>query len=53
MPRGRSSTRRIEAELFLYPGNVHLFADSSLPSHDKAASELMTRRVLDFLSGLD
>ena len=42
-----------QAELFLYPGNVHLFADSSLPSHDQAASELMTRRVLDFLSGLD
>jgi len=41
-----------QAELFLYPGNVHLFADSSLPSHDQAASELMTRRVLDFLSGL-
>ena len=42
-----------QAELFLYPGNVHLFADSSLPSYDKSASELMTRRVLDFLSGLD
>jgi len=42
-----------QAELFLYPGKVHLFADSSLPSHDKSASELMTRRVLDFLTGLD
>jgi len=41
------------AELFLYPGNVHLFADSSLPSHDKGATALMTRRVLDFLTGLD
>ncbi|HKO32917.1 MAG TPA: dienelactone hydrolase family protein [Candidatus Limnocylindria bacterium] len=42
-----------QAELFLYPGNVHLFADSSLPSHDQAATELMTRRVLDFLSTID
>ena len=38
------------AELFLYPGDVHLFADSSLPSYDQAATELMTSRVLDFLS---
>lgn len=41
-----------QAELFLYPGDVHLFADSSLPSHDQAATELMTGRVLDFLSTL-
>ena len=41
-----------QAELFLYPGNVHLFADSSLPSYDRAATELMTRHVLDFLSKL-
>lgn len=39
-----------QAELFLYPGNVHLFADSSLPGHDPAATELMLGRVLDFLS---
>jgi dienelactone hydrolase len=38
-----------QAELFLYPGDAHLFADSSLPSHDPAAAELMTGRVLDFL----
>ena len=37
-------------ELFLYPGNVHLFADSSLPSYDQPATELMTGRVLEFLS---
>jgi dienelactone hydrolase len=41
-----------QAELFLYRGSVHLFADSSLPSYDQGAAELMTRRVLDFLSGL-
>jgi dienelactone hydrolase len=41
-----------QAELFLYPGNVHLFADSSLPSYDRAATELMTGRVLEFLAKL-
>ena len=40
------------AELFLYPGNAHLFADSSLPSYDPEAAKLMIRRVLDFLSAL-
>ena len=39
-----------EAELFLYPGDQHLFADSSLPSYHPAASALLTRRVLDFLA---
>ena len=42
-----------EAELFLYSGDVHLFADSSLPSYDRAATELMTSRVLDFLARLE
>ena len=42
-----------QAELFLYPGNVHLFADASLPSYDPAATQLMTSRVLDFLSTLE
>jgi dienelactone hydrolase len=40
-----------DAELFLYPGEQHLFADSSLPSYDPDATALLTRRVLDFLSG--
>ncbi|MGH7643936.1 MAG: dienelactone hydrolase family protein [Candidatus Dormibacteria bacterium] len=38
-----------DAELFLYPGNKHLFADSSLPSYDAEAAALLTGRVLDFL----
>ena len=38
------------AELFLYPGDQHLFADSSLSSYDADAAALLTRRVLDFLS---
>ena len=40
------------AELFLYPGDAHLFADSSLPSYDQAEAELLTARILDFLSTL-
>ena len=38
-----------DAELFLYPGEQHLFADSSLSSYDAGASALLTERVLDFL----
>lgn len=38
-----------EAELFLYPGEEHLFADSSLPSYDAAAAALLLERVLAFL----
>jgi hypothetical protein len=38
-------------ELFLYPGDQHYFADSSLPSYDAEATALLSRRVLDFLRG--
>jgi dienelactone hydrolase len=38
-----------DAELFLYPGDQHYFADSSLASYDPDATALLTRRVLDFL----
>ena len=41
-----------DAELFLYPGDRHLFADSSLPSYDEAAASLLRQRVLDFLGRL-
>jgi dienelactone hydrolase len=40
------------AELFLYPGGEHLFADSSLPDFDAAAAALLTERVLAFLDAL-
>ena len=40
------------AELFLYPGEQHLFADSSLPDYDAAAASLLTERVLAFLNEL-
>ena len=38
-----------DAELFLYPGNGHLFADSSLPDYDEPAAALLRERVLAFL----
>ena len=41
-----------DAELFLYPGNRHLFADSSLPSYDETAATRLTQRVLAFLDGI-
>ncbi|MBO0684555.1 MAG: dienelactone hydrolase family protein [Candidatus Dormibacteraeota bacterium] len=44
------STNR--AELFLYPGKEHLFADSSLPAYDPAAAALLTERVLAFLDAI-
>ena len=39
-----------DAELFLYPGDQHLFADRSLTAYDAQATARMTRRVLDFLA---
>ena len=38
-----------DAELFLYPGDRHYFADSSLSSFDADATALLTQRVLEFL----
>ena len=38
-----------DAELFLYPGDQHYFADSSLPSYDEDAATLLMQRVLGFL----
>ena len=39
-----------DAELFLYPGDQHYFADSSLPSYDAAATRLLMERVLEVLA---
>jgi dienelactone hydrolase len=39
-----------QGELFLYPGDQHYFADSSLPSYDESATKLLTQRVLGFLA---
>ena len=37
-------------ELYLYPGDGHLFADPDLDDYDEAAAELMIERTLVFLS---
>jgi dienelactone hydrolase len=37
------------AELFLYPGDGHLFADSSLADFDEEAAALLKKRTLAFL----
>jgi len=39
-----------QAELFLYPGDQHLFADASLASYHEEAATLLRQRVLDFLN---
>jgi len=41
------------AELFLYPGDRHLFADDSLPDYDETAATLLKQRVLSFLDHID
>ncbi|MBP0455900.1 dienelactone hydrolase family protein [Streptomyces montanisoli] len=41
-----------DAELYLYPGDEHLFADSSLRAYDEKAAALLTERTLDFLAAL-
>lgn len=37
------------AELFLYPGSQHLFADNSLADYDQQAAAVLMQRVLAFL----
>jgi dienelactone hydrolase len=41
------------AELFVYPGDRHLFADNSLPDYDETAATLLKRRVLSFLDDIE
>jgi dienelactone hydrolase len=40
------------AELFLYPGESHLFSDSSLGDYDEDAAALLKQRVLAFLNSV-
>ena len=54
LPAARELVESIEdAELFLYPGDRHLFADSSLPDYDERAAKLLEQRVLSFLDNID
>lgn len=50
LPAARELVETIDgAELFLYPGDRHLFADSSLPDYDESAATLLEQRVLAFM----
>ena len=54
LPAARELAETIDgAELFLYPGDRHLFADNSLPDYDESAATLLKRRVLAFLKGVE
>ena len=54
LPAARELVETIDgAELFLYPGDGHLFADSSLPDYDEGAAKLLEQRVLAFLKDVD
>lgn len=41
------------AELVLYPGSSHLFADISLDDYDETAAPALTARVLEFLARIE
>jgi dienelactone hydrolase len=41
------------AELFLYPGDRHLFTDSSLSDYDESAAKQAKERALSFLANLE
>ena len=45
-------TQSGSGEMFLYPGNAHLFTDSSLSDFDAKSAELVNKRVLSFLDTL-
>jgi len=54
LPAARELVETIDgAELFLYPGDRHLFADNSLPDYDESAATLLKRHVLAFLKGVE
>ena len=51
LPAAEALVKEVEdAELFLYPGSGHLFADSSLGDYDKEAAALLMERTLALLS---
>jgi dienelactone hydrolase len=54
LPAARELVETIDgAELFLYAGDRHLFADSSLPDYDESAAKLLKQRVLALLEAVD
>jgi dienelactone hydrolase len=54
LPAARELVRTTDgAELFLYPGDRHLFADNSLPDYDRSAATLLMKRVRGFLDDVE
>ena len=54
LPAARELVDMVEdATLFQYPGDRHLFADSSLPDYDEDAAKLLEQRVLTFLGDIE
>ena len=54
LPAARELVETVQgAELYLYPGDRHLFADGSLPDYDENAASLLRQRVLSFLGAVD
>ena len=51
-PAREFAASRDDVEVFTYPGDAHLFVDSSLPAHDPEAAALVDERVLAFLASL-
>jgi dienelactone hydrolase len=52
-PAARELVETVDgAELFLYPGDKHLFADSSLADYDEQAAGQLRERVLAFLKNV-
>jgi len=50
LPAAREIARTVDgAELFIYPGDRHLFADSSLSDYDEHCAMLLKQRVFSFL----
>ena len=53
LPAARELVETVNgAELYLYPGDRHLFADSSLADYDDQASAQLKDRVLAFLENV-
>ncbi|MFD9128419.1 dienelactone hydrolase family protein [Kitasatospora sp. NPDC059571] len=48
--RRSARERKVDLEVFRYPGAGHFYTDRELPDHDPAAAELTWQRVLDFLA---
>ena len=54
IPAAREIVETVDdAELFLYPGDKHLFADNSVADYDEEAATLLKQRVADFLQRVD